>query len=169
MINLKDFFQLKLKESVLIHMRVAQSSLAFLVVDSNVSLKFIRSTLINVAIEAVMRLRRSILARDVGAVLRDSSDMLIMNRPLCGNSLSHQLLNHLAKLFVVSEQLSQLVLIYAAATCLVEVTAEVCHLILHLSLHFGKSRVLQHVEVFLQLLIILFELVEIGWLIGITL
>ena len=167
MINFKDFFQLQLKESVLIHVRVAQSNLTFLIVDGHVSLKFKRSTLINVTIKAIMRLWRSILARNMCAVL-NASDSLIMHRSLC-DSLSHQLLYHLTKLFVVSEQLCQLILVYATATCLVDVTAEACHFILHLSLHLGESRVLQHVECFLQLLIIFFELVEIGWLVGVTL
>lgn len=158
----KDFFKLQLKESVFMNVRIVQTNLSMFVVNRNLSLEFVRNTLIDLAVKAFKGLRRPVLAWNLGPILVEACDVLIMHGACSRDSLVHKLLNHSSELLVVGEQLGELVLIDATASCLCKAAAQVRHLLLHLSLHLSKTRVLEHVEVLLELFILLLQLVEVG-------
>ena len=87
-----------------------------------------------------------------------------------GNSLSKELLNHLLKPLIVSQELIKLALVQASSSHylagVVATAAKLGHLLLQLSLHGLESGVLEQVKLSFQMLILFLELVEVSWLLG---
>ena len=187
MVYFKDFLQLKLQEGMLIDIRGADTLLAVFVVDVHYcSVEFVRNTTADLSIKCFMRLRRAELARDNLTCVFVHRSWLPLLRTSNGSThawgsdcdtLLEQLFDHDTKLFIVSDQLVELVLVQITTYRLVHlhivvsggVCAKSCCHLLHLLLKCLEACVSVHFKLCLQLFVVLLQLVEVSRLVRVSL